>query len=251
MSYKYFIICLVLTLGLSCKEEVSLTRIEGSRLEINDSLASDKNIDTFIKPYRDHVNKNLDSVLCYSYDTYTKNDGELNTAIGNLMADAIVEECNPILQKKSGKTIDAVLLNHGGIRSILSKGDVTARTAYQIMPFENSVIVAELKGEQVMELIAYLQQSKRAHPIAGLKLKLDKDYNLLEATINGKNIETDSVYTIATNDYLYKGGDRMAFFKKSKATHDLKYKIRNVLIDHFIKADTLRPIIDDRFTKLN
>ena len=90
MSYKYFIICLLFTFIFSCKNEVTLTRIEGSRLEINDSLPTDTKIEEFIKPFRDHVNKNLDSILSYSSDTYTKTNGDLNTAIGNLMADAVL-----------------------------------------------------------------------------------------------------------------------------------------------------------------
>ena len=73
----------------------------------------------------------------------------------------------------------------------------------------------------------------------------------MEATIGNKPIEEETIYYVATNDYLYSGGDRMTFFKQSLNTHILNYKIRNVLIDYFKKSDTLSPIIDDRFTKLN
>ena len=167
------------------------------------------------------------------------------------MADAVLQECNPVFNSRTGKNIDMVLLNHGGIRSILSKGNVTTRTAYQIMPFENSVVVVELKGAVIKELISYLQKAKRAHPISGLKLKLDNDYNLISATINNLPIENDKSYFVATNDYLYSGGDRMTFFKKNESLDILNYKIRNVLIDYFAKQDTLKPTIDDRFIKLN
>ena len=251
MSYKYFIYCLLFTFIFSCNNEVNLTKIEGSRLEINDSLSTDAEIEEFIKPFRNNVNKNLDSIISYSSDTYSKTNGDLNTAIGNLMADAVLQECNPVFNSRTGKNIDMVLLNHGGIRSILSKGNVTTRTAYQIMPFENSVVVVELKGAVIKELISYLQKAKRAHPISGLKLKLDNDYNLISATINNLPIENDKSYFVATNDYLYSGGDRMTFFKKNESLDILNYKIRNVLIDYFAKQDTLKPTIDDRFIKLN
>jgi 2',3'-cyclic-nucleotide 2'-phosphodiesterase (5'-nucleotidase family) len=251
MNIKYQILSLLLLCFLSCKNEHHLTKIEGSRLEINDSLNSDSSIDEFIKPYRENVNKTLDSVLAYSVDTYSKKDGELNTAIGNLMADAVLQESNPVFSSRTGENIDAVLLNHGGIRAILSKGDVTIRTAYEIMPFENSVVVADLKGKHVKELVNYLTLAKRAHPIAGLEVELDKDYNLKKALINGAIIEDDKTYHIATNDYLYNGGDRMTFFKSSDSLHVLNYKIRNVLIDYFSKKDTLNPKIDNRFIKTN
>jgi 5'-nucleotidase len=189
-----------------------LERIEGKRLEINDSLVGVSSIEDFIKPYREHIDHDLDSVLAYAVDTYSKTNGELNTAIGNMMADAVLEESNPVFKSRTNHNIDMVLLNHGGIRSILPKGDVTSRTAYEIMPFENSTVVARLKGSAINDMIAYLQKAKRAHPIAGLKIKLDKNYKLLDAKINGKPIDTSKTYYVATNDYLYTGGDHMDFF---------------------------------------
>ena len=41
---------------------------------------------------------------------------------------------------------DIVLLNNGGIRSIISKGPISEKTAFELMPFENSIVVVKLKG---------------------------------------------------------------------------------------------------------
>jgi 2',3'-cyclic-nucleotide 2'-phosphodiesterase (5'-nucleotidase family) len=235
----------------SCKQEPQhLTRIEGKQITISDSLETDLEIETFIKPYREHVNKELDSVLAYAVDTYSKSDGNLNTAIGNLFADVIYDQANPVFNKRTGKNIDMVLVNHGGIRAIISKGNVTTRTAYEIMPFENSVVVAAIKGSQVNALIDYLIKAKRAHPISKLKLVVNKDFDLVEATINNKVIDTSKIYYVATNDYLYSGGDGMDFFKPNDSLYILNYKIRNTLLDYFTKVDTINPVIDDRFIQL-
>lgn len=250
MNLRIFLLNAFVFLFLACKQDVNLTRIEGKRIEINDSFSEMQNIEDYIKPYRNHVNKDLDSVLSYSVNTYSKNDGHLNTAIGNLMADAVLELANPIYNKRTENNIDMVLLNYGGIRAILSKGNVTARNAYEIMPFENIVVVAELKGKYIKEMITYLQQAKEAHPISGLNIKLDKDYNLLEANINNKPIKDNKIYHVATHDYLYNGGGNMTFFEKSDTVHILDYKIRNVLIDYFKKHDTLNPVIDNRFIQI-
>ena len=197
------------------------------------------------------MNKNLDSVLAYSMDTYSKMDGELNTAIGNFMADMVYERANPVYKSRTEQDIDLVMLNHGGIRAIISKGPITTRTAYEVMPFENSIVVVEMKGEYVKELVDYLKDRKRAHPIAKLKVLLDEEYNLVEATIDGKPIDDNTTYHVATNDYLYNGGDRMDFFKKGDSLHVLDYRIRNAMIDYFKSIDTLDLKQDDRFTKLN
>ena len=251
MTYKHFIFGILFFAFFSCKQDMHLNKIEGKRLEINDSIIGNENIENFIKPYRDHVNKNLDSVLAYSVDTYSKTDGELNTAIGNMMVDAVMELSNPVFNSRTGNNIDIVLLNHGGIRSILSKGNVTTRSAYKIMPFENSVVVAELQGIYINEIVEYLLKAKRAHPISGLSLKVDDDFNLIEALVSGNPVDNEKKYFVATNDYLYHGGDNMSFFKKSDSLHILDYKIRNVLIDYFLKKDTIKPVRDDRFIKIN
>ncbi|MEP1487283.1 MAG: 5'-nucleotidase [Algibacter sp.] len=251
MRFTYLFFLLNIFLFSSCKDEkLTLTKIEGKKIEITDSLALNPEIEAFIKPFRDHIQKDLDSVLAYSVDTYSKADGDLNTAIGNFMADVVYSQSNPIFKSRTGKNIDMVLLNRGGIRSIISKGNITSRTAYQLMPFENNIVVVALKGTQVDSLIHYLSKVKTAHPISKLKLELDKNFNVNSATINGENIKPTKTYYVATNDYLYSGGDRMTFFKRNDSLYVLDYKIRNALIDYFKKVDTINPVIDDRFIQI-
>ncbi len=246
MIRKSLLIILVLSLIYSCKN-----RIEGSRIEINDSIPANKELEDYIAPYRDNVNKNLDSVISYAPETYSKTDGEFNTAIGNLMADAVFSESNPVFNKRTGKNIDFVLLNHGGIRAIISQGNITTRTAYEVMPFENSVVVVALKGKQINALFDYLSKAKRAHPVSKqVELLLDNDFNIKKALVNSKPVLEDETYYVATNDYLYNGGDRMTFFHPNDSLYTLDYKIRNVLVDYFKKKDTINPKIDNRFTKL-
>ena len=60
------------------------------------------------------------------------------------------------------------IFNHGGIRSIIPKGNVTTRTAFEIMPFENSVVVIALKGEQILEMVNYIITDKKPHPLSGI-----------------------------------------------------------------------------------
>ena len=130
---------------------------------------------------------------------------------------------------------------------MISKGDITFRTAYKVMPFENSLVVCELKGRDVFELINYLILNKKAHPISGINIVLDKNYNLLDAKINGKSIDENKIYSVATSDYLLNGGDKMTFFEKSNKNIILDYKIRNILIDYFKEVDTVSFKIDNRF----
>ncbi len=249
--YKSFFLLTLIIVPSSCQKKEHLVKVEGVRIEINDSTPDNLDIEAFIKPYRAHVNKTLDSVLAYAPETYSKRDGILNTAIGNLMADIVLEQANPFFISKTKNEIDMVLLNHGGIRAPIPKGTITSRTAYQVMPFENSIIVVELKGIYIKKLIEYLQKSRKAHPISGLKLTVDKDFEIVKALIRDKEIKDEELYFVATNDYLYYGGDAMYFFEHAEKAHKLNYKIRNAMIDYFKKVDTISPIMDDRFLQVN
>lgn len=217
---------------------------------MNASLEANDSLENFVAPYKENIDREMNKVLAYVPYNLTKTDGELNTAIGNLMADALMELSNPIFNKRTGENIDLVLLNHGGIRSSISKGNITTRTAFQVMPFENEVVVAQLSGEAVREMINYLIDSGSAHPVAGLELELDNENSIKKVLIQGEPLQDSRNYNVATNDYLLQGGDNMVFFSKAKKVTNLDYKIRNLLIDYFEQEDTLAPVRDQRFIRL-
>jgi len=253
MKKKHIIVLLgcVVCFGSCQKKSFVLTKIEGKQITVSDSIAEDENIDAAIAPYRAQLDKDMTRVLSYAPKTYTKNDGHLNTALGNLMADIVFSEADPVFYKRTQKHIDAVLLNHGGIRSIISKGNITTETAYSVMPFENSIVVVALKGQQMDSMMHYLSYAKRPHPVQGIQLTLNKDYSINNAKIKGEIIKKNKTYYLATNDYLFEGGDGMRFFKPNDSVFFLNYKIRNAMIDYFKKTDTIRPVIDQRFIQLN
>src|SRR5690606_20815574 len=154
-------------------------------------------------------------------------------------------------EKRTGKSIDFVLLNHGGIRSIISKGVVSRRTAYEVMPFENKVLILEIDGKTLIELLEYLAESKTAHPISNqLQLELKANGEIANATVNNQAVDVAKNYYVATSDFLANGVDHMDFFKNAISTTDLEYMLRNEIIDYFTKVDTIKASVDQRFTKL-
>src|SRR5690606_12846965 len=108
----------------------------------------------------------------------------------------------------------------------------------------------ELDGKTTKKLIAFLVSSKRAHPIAGMQIIMDKNGNLKEVNIQGKPFDENKTYYVATSNYLVSGGDRMDFFKDNISITHSDYKIRNAMIDYFKKVDTVYARVDDRFIQL-
>jgi len=180
----------------------------------------------------------------------SKMDGGINSPASNLIADIVMQEVNPVFTARTGKQIDFVLLNFGGIRSIISPVDFTERTAYEIMPFENSVVIAELDGKAIRAMVSFLIKSAVAHPIAGIQIIVDKNKSLQAVNIQGKPFDENRTYFVATSNYLVAGGDNMDFLKGYISLTDSDYLIRNTLIDHFKKVDTLTAATDERFVQI-
>lgn len=241
----HFVLFLTFILSVSCgQHKYYVTKIEGATIGITDKNKEVAEIENFIKPYRENIDKDLNTVLAYAPQTLDKS-GEWQSTIGNLMADVTLQKANFVFNSREKKSIDICLLNHGGIRSIIPKGNVTTRTAFEIMPFENSAIVIALKGEQILEMANYIITEKKPHPLAGMTFTIDKNKAPKNILIQGKALENEKTYYVVTSDYLSNGGDRMDFFKKGSASYDLDYKLRNILIDYFKEIDTI-PVITDK-----
>ncbi|HLA55056.1 MAG TPA: 5'-nucleotidase [Flavobacterium sp.] len=248
-ALKQFVLFLTFLLAFGCgTPKYHVTKIEGKEIGVTDKNTEVPAIEAFIKPYRDNIDKDMNVVLAYAPETLDKS-GEWQCAIGNVMADATLDLSNRVFLKRENKKIDMCLLNFGGIRSIIPKGNITTRTAFEIMPFENSVIVTELKGEEILEMISYIITEKKAHPISGLAFKIGTDKIAEDIRINGQAFDPYRTYLVVTSDYLVNGGDNMNFFRKSLHNYDLDYKLRNVLIDYFREKDTIKAPTDIRISK--
>lgn len=254
---KLFVLLLTFAAFTSCAEKkFYVSRIEGKKIGISQPAEtanttngqSDQQIENFIKPYRDNIDKDLSMVLANAPETIDKS-GEWQTPMGNFLSDITFEKSNIVFKQKEHKSIDICLLNHGGIRTIISKGDVTARNAYEIMPFENTAIVVGLKGEQILEMAQYIIAEKKPHPLKGLTFTIGKDNQPKDLLVNGQPLENAKTYYVVTSDYLVNGGDNMLFFKKATERYDLEYKLRNIIIDYFKANKVIKAEKEQRISK--
>jgi len=250
MKKAFFLVALAVALLLSCRHHESKSFSKTERIDIDETISDNSEVNELIAPYKGQIEGSLNTVLSHAPKSYSKHDGELNTALGNMMADAVFMQCNPIFNERAGKSMDFVLLNHGGIRSSIQRGPIKIRNVFELMPFENKVVVAALRGEQIQEMVSYLQKSHRAHPISrGLNIVLTEDYQLISASINELPIDPERVYFVGTSDYLFNGGDHMSFFSNNQGHYNLDYKVRNAIIDYIQKTDTLELKRDQRFIR--
>jgi 2',3'-cyclic-nucleotide 2'-phosphodiesterase (5'-nucleotidase family) len=248
---KHFVVFITIVLLAACSQRPpKLNSIKGEQLIINSDLSSNDSIENFVAPYRSRVNSVLDSVLAYAPRAIVKTDGVLNSSEGNLMADILFQQAQPIFRLRTGHEVDMAMLNYGGIRNVISAGGVTSRTAFEVMPFENYIVVLELPGKAIREMISYLIEYDRPQPISGMQIILNKDGTLHSANIQGKPFDENKTYYVATIDYLLQGGGNMDFLQNNNSVTELDYLLRNAMIDYFMKVDTVEAKVDDRFIQI-
>ena len=245
MKSKIWFLSLALCILFSCKKSgIHLTKITAKNIS-TENYESNAKIDSTIAPYKKKIQSDMEEVLCYAPLSLNKSKENLQTTAGNFMADCCFDVANPIFKKKMGQSIDFVIFNYGGIRSIIPQGDVTTENAFQIMPFENELLVTTLSGNKVMELFQFFINKNTAHPLSNnIKLVIAEDE--FSVKINGKQFDKTKTYHVLTNDYLYYGGNGMKFFENPEKLTNLNLKVRDAIISYFKKVDTIAAQIDNR-----
>jgi len=250
-------VSLVAFLGLfalnSCNDaNYTKTKSEGSYIVAEDGLEGIKEIEDFIKPYHDTVESRLNKTLSYTKNvlwTARKKSAGPESPLGDLLSDLVYEQANDRYKKDFDNEVDFVVLNRGGIRTTIGKGDITLRQMFEIMPFENTLLVVTVGPEKMQELLNYMAKSN-GHPMSHIRLKV-KDKKAFDVTIGGKPFDPVKSYKIVTTDYLQHGGDKMYFFSDPISIDTLNYKMRDAMIDYFEKTDTVDVKIDGRFSYAN
>ena len=110
----------------------------------------------------------------------------------------------------------------------LTKGPVTIGNVYELMPFDNYLVVLSLTGKQVQSMLDAIAASG-GWPVAGVTFTI-KDNTADDVQINGKRLHNESTYRIAISDYLSNGGDNMKMLK------GLPQENTNVLLRDAFKA---------------
>ena len=243
------LICFVLhKIPISCKEKnKNLDFVRGSQVELSSDLPEDETVLELIAPFKSDLDTKINEVLCYNPRLLDKKESELESSLGNLLADVCFEAGDSILNSVKGTGIDFAVFNFGGLRAPLQKGEVTIEDIFQLMPFENRLVIVELNPEQVKALVEYIVRQHQAHPISGIQLALSEGKDP-EVWIGKKKWDPKRSYHVLTIDYLQHGGGNMTFLTDPEYLYVSDLKVRDALIGNFRKRDTLESGLDGRFT---
>jgi 2',3'-cyclic-nucleotide 2'-phosphodiesterase (5'-nucleotidase family) len=224
---KYSLPALLLFLFTACNTIYTPTSVEYRDYRITAEQPKDSALLKLIQPYSDSVNSSMNEVVGYAETTLEKKqpDGSLN----HFMADAML-----YAGKQHFKIpIDAAFVNYGGVRiTQLPKGAITRGKIFELMPFDNLVVVQQVTGEVLQQFLDFIA-TKGGWPVAGIVMQI-KDKKAVNIIINGQPLEMSKTYHIINSDYVANGGDN-ADMLKPIAQQNIGYLMRDALFD-YIKA---------------
>lgn len=234
MRRKIIIFILILpflTLQFASAQQYKVKSTKWKRIEVTSELDAkpDSQALEIIAPYKVSVDSVMSPVLGMSRVAMNPNRPE--SLLSNWAADVMVEGSTAT----GLPAADMGLVNIGGLRNNMPKGIVRKGDVILISPFENSLVVLEMKGKDLLNLMQNIAAVGGEGVSSSVRLVISKDGKLISATINGEKISHKRTYTVATLDYLAEGNDKMYALKKAKKRHEIGLKTRDVMIESIIK----------------
>ncbi len=179
-------------------------------IPIDNTISEDSTVAAFLKPYADKVLEKMNVVV-------GKTEIDLNgSTLSNWLCDVFREKVNA----------DIALQNSGGVRASINKGNITYNDIYSVLPFDNTMVVLEAKGDLVQQI---LDRSGRG-PISGATFNMVSG-KAEDIQIGGKPFDLSKTYTITANDFMANGGSGYSVLKQAKFIRADNIQ-RDIVIDY-------------------
>ncbi|QIV96264.1 2',3'-cyclic-nucleotide 2'-phosphodiesterase/3'-nucleotidase [Allofrancisella inopinata] len=191
------------------------------------NLPSDKGIKKILDSYTTTIKGELEKVITKAPSSLSNQaqDGYYNIPLTYTLADII----------KTATVSNVALLNSHGIRRSLPSGDITYSMLYEMLPFDNTIVTLNIRGDDLLELIKHSLSPKEGEQLgvfAGINIDLDKAGNISKVLVGDQPLDLDRVYKIATIDFLITGGDGFVF-KGVKNYKDSSVPARDLIIKYW------------------
>jgi len=135
-----------------------------------------------------------------------------SSSSGNLVAD--------VMRARAGA--DVALQNRGGLRADLPAGPVTRRELFQVLPFDNHLVIVTLRGSELEALLRATieggETGGSTFELSGMVLELDRSGGpprLARVLVGGEPLRPAGRYRVATNSFVASGGGGYAYLTES------------------------------------
>lgn len=212
------------------------TAVQQGNLERLDSNWTETNqkIDALIQPYKNQIDSQMNVVIGYSAFEMIKARPE--SALGNGICDMLMTYGVAEIDKD----IDLCIMNHGGLRAPIPKGAVSVGRIFELMPFDNTLVIVELDSIELRQLANHIL-TKGGEPIAGNTHTTITNFKSGACfTSTDKRFQSQRSFKVLTSNYLADGGDGYSVFV-GKPRVESNLLIRQALITQFSATTIDKP----------
>lgn len=222
-------------------EDGKIEDYNGFLIPVTADVPEQPEVRAIIDYWNEEVQQRLSAVVGrsdVSWDGERANVRTSETNLGNLVADVI----------RAAVGSDIAVTNGGGIRASIHPGEIRVADIYNVLPFDNTLVVVEMLG---MDIIEALEHSVHVYPeqnggflqVSGLTFEVDPNAlpggRVVNVKVNGEKLSMGKYYTVATNDFLAAGGDGYETFNNAKLVAETGIMLRDVVVDYFLANPTV------------
>ena len=244
MRKSFVLICLLAALSACQQRSVQVTKATTEAIPIDASLdgIQDNEYLAQLAPVKEDLEREMNVQVGYApQDLWV---GAPECPMLNWATDALWDAAKSAYDGR----VDIAIVNMGGMRCSWSKGPITRGNVFELMPFDNRLVVLTLKGEDILALCESFARYG-GQGVAGMRVKI-VDGRVADVQIGGKALNSKASYTVATSDYLSGGADHMEALTRYTDYWNSDLLIRDLYMEQVQKQDTLRAAVDGRMTIL-
>ena len=152
----------------------------------------------------------------------------------NLLGYWVADVMRGAAEGVTGKPVRLAITNAGGLRANLRPGLLKVADIFELMPFENELVVIELTGAEVIQVVKESIVRRGGEPCSGVRAVVSGTPEAATAPItwaDGSPIDPAATIEVATTDYLYGGGDSIPTLKKGRKPFTTGLTLRQILLD--------------------
>jgi 5'-nucleotidase / UDP-sugar diphosphatase len=225
------------------------------RMIANQGIAPEPTVAARVAEYTSRLSGELAQPLGQTLTALDSRRDEVRsreTTMGNLIADALRE----VLRA------DVALMNGGGIRGdrLFEAGStLTRQDIFRELPFGNVGVLVELSGADLLAALEHgvsqvEARAGRFPQVAGITMvynpRKPAGNRVLRAAINGVPLDPAAQYRLATNDFLFKGGDGYTSLSKAKPRIDASggTLVATMVMQYIAARGTVASQVEGRMT---
>jgi 2',3'-cyclic-nucleotide 2'-phosphodiesterase (5'-nucleotidase family) len=212
----------------------------------DDEFIPDEEIADTILVMQKIAEAGMDKIIGDAAINITKSGTGPQNMIGNMVCEAILDYTGA----------DFSFMNLGGIRDELLAGPISYRDVFNVMPFDNQVVMFEVDGKFLKDIIeTRVNGSRHGLRVAGVQVVINRKRSnfdrVTKLIIGGEPWDADKTYQIATTDFLLQGNAGLALLTKIPESQITRYEqdLRDVIIEYIKKYSPVTTRIDNRWKR--